>query len=93
MPSRSGHQTGGGDAVKLIFLFAIDKEKRFVLLDGAANGTTELVQVKFFRRLSEEALSVKVRIAEELEERAVKIVGAGPGGDQDGGSGARAVLR
>jgi hypothetical protein len=42
------HQTGKGNAVALIFLFAIDEEEGLVLVNGAADGAAKLVQVELF---------------------------------------------
>src|SRR5580700_10525598 len=78
--------------MKLILLLAIDEEEGLVPANRAADGTAELVQIEFFWRGGEEALGIEGGIAEELEQGAVEIVGAGFSGDQYCGSGAGAVL-
>src|SRR5580658_1060470 len=78
--------------MKLILLLAIDEEEGFVLANRAADGTAELVQIELFWRGGEEALGIERGIAEELEQGAVEIVGAGFRGDQYCGSSAGAVF-
>ena len=60
------HQAGEGNAVQLIFLFAIDEEKGLVLLNGAADGAAKLVQVELFRGGGEVALGIERGIAHEI---------------------------
>ena len=69
---------------QLIFLLAIHEEERLVLPNRAANGTTELVQIEFFRRRREKALRIQRRIPQELKQAAVEVVGARLRGDQNG---------
>jgi hypothetical protein len=40
------HQTGKGNALALILLFAIDEEKGLVLANGAAERAAKLVQIE-----------------------------------------------
>ena len=76
----------------LIFLLAIDKEKRLVPRNRAAHRAAKLVQVELLRGVGKVALGIEIGIAHKLEERAVKIVGPGFGCDQHGGTGARSVF-
>ena len=45
----------------LIFLFAIDEEKRLVLADGAADGAAELVQVELLDGVGKVAFGIESR--------------------------------
>ena len=88
-----------GDAGALV----VDEEERLVLDQGAAQVAAELVLVvgrrdrrrarERRRALRQEVDRVQAVVAEELVGRAVQVVGAGLGGDGDGGPGGAPVLR
>ena len=52
----------------------IDEEERLILLDRAAERSAKLVQVELLHRRGEVALRVEVRVPQEFEQRAVKLV-------------------
>ena len=73
--------------------FVIDEEESFVSLDGAAKGAAELVALEGRRGTLVEVIGcVECVIAEELEECAVPLIGAGLGDDDDLATGAFAEL-
>jgi hypothetical protein len=52
------NQPGEGKCMELIFLLAIDKQKRLVLLDRPAHRPAKLVQVELFRGGGKVALGI-----------------------------------
>src|ERR1700682_5382134 len=72
----AGDQPRKCDAVALIFLFAIEEEEGFIFANRSAERTSELVQVELFGRGRKKALGIQCSIAQKLEQRSVKGVGA-----------------
>ena len=60
----------------LIFLLAIDKEEGLILLDWSAYAPAKLIQIELFRGGCVKALGVQIGVSQELEKRAVEIVGS-----------------
>ena len=61
----------------------VDEEERLVFLIGPAERAAELVQIELLFGRCEIAARIESRVAEEFEERSVKLVGAGFRGHQD----------
>ena len=77
------------DAVALV----VDEEEGVVLPEGTAEGAAELIlAILALLDRVEVVAGVEEVVAEELKGRAVEGVGAGLGGDEDGGASAGAVL-
>ena len=68
------------------------EEERLVLADGAAEGAAELVAVQRRGGEREPRIGVQVVVAEELEQRAVKLVAAGARDDVDHAAGEASVF-
>ncbi len=74
---RAGHEVDVGGVQHLPDSFVIDEEEHFVLFDGSAQSSAELVAAERRRRAGvEEAARIQIAVAEELVERTVKFVGA-----------------
>src|ERR1700722_5460218 len=58
----------------LHFGLIVNKEERLVLPNRAAQRTAKLVQIEFFHRGCEVAARIEIGVAEELKQRAVKLV-------------------
>src|SRR5208282_2872437 len=77
----------------LSFRFVVDEEKSLVFLDGSAQRTAKLVQIKLFLERSEIALGIEIGVAEVLVQRSVQLVGARLRGHQHGRTRARSIFR
>ena len=71
----------------------IGEEESLVFLQRAAQRASELIQIEFLRRGSEEAACVQVCIAEELEQRPVEVIGPRLSRHQNGRTGACPIFR
>ena len=74
----------------LKFVLDIGKEEGFIFFDGTADRTAKLIQIELLGIGGEIAAGVELGIAKEFKDRAVKTVGTGLSGNEDGGAGARA---
>ena len=97
--SRSVGRTAEGDGRRDVLheFFVVVKEEQFVFLDGAAEIGAEVVEA-VARTLGPEVVvrprvGVQRLIAHVVENRGVKVVGAGLGDDVDHRAAARAVFR
>ncbi len=70
----------------------VNKEERFVLLDGPTQRASELIQIELLFGRSKIASCVEFGIAKELEQRPVKLVRSGLRRDQNSRAGSRTVL-
>jgi hypothetical protein len=86
-----GNAGAGACALPDAAVFVGEEEEQFVALDGAAEGAAEVV-VAVFAAGGEEVAGVEFIVAEEFEEGAVKVVGAGFGDDVDLGAAVAAVV-
>src|SRR5262249_38340828 len=87
---------GAASARQLVF--EAPEEEDLILVNWAAQEAAEVVeaQVGLFgirALLALPRVGVELVVAEEFEERAVKIICAAPGNDVDGGAGLRSVFR
>src|SRR6202011_464132 len=73
----------------------IDKEERFVVLDGAAEGQAILISTKLrgWPRLSEQVARIEGFIAEEFEQAAVELIASGFPDHHHGAAIRPAILR
>ena len=58
----------------LPFALIVEKEKRLILLDRAAQRTAELVQIELFFGNRKKAASVELRVAKKFKQRPVEGV-------------------
>src|SRR5438067_1722276 len=74
----------------------IREKESLVLLNGSTESSTELVEVELLLRLIDTkgiAVRVQLGIAEEFEQRSVKLIATGFGSDQHGRTCTRAEFR
>ena len=67
--------------------FVVSEDKEAVLNDGAADGEAELVALEGLGAAGEEGAGVEGVVAEEMEGRAVPLIGAAAAGDIDDAGG------